>query len=86
MPHIRGTQHPHSKLNEEAVRNIRASYRPGWVSYRDLAERYQVSLQLVAKIVNGQAWGWVEDDRAAQQKNSGGLGLLFCAPDQAEVE
>jgi hypothetical protein len=85
VPHLRGIQHPKSKLTEEAVRDIRASYRPGWVSYRDLAERYNVSLQLVAKIVSYQAWSWVEDDGRPQQ-NSGALGLLFCAPDQVEAE
>lgn len=61
MPSLRGTDHPKHKLNEQAVREIRTAYRPGWVSYRDIAERYGVSLQLIAQVTKRKAWGWVED-------------------------
>lgn len=84
MPHLRGSQHPKSKLTEQAVRNIRAVYRPGWVSYRDIAERYGVSLQLVAQIVQRQAWTWVEDDGSPQRETPGALGLFFYAPNQED--
>jgi hypothetical protein len=49
-------------LTPEAVREIRTVYRPGWVTYRDLAERYGCSLQLIAQVHKRQAWGWVTDD------------------------
>lgn len=84
MPHLRGLQHPKSKLTEQAVRDIRATYRPGWVSYRDIAERYGVSLQLVAQIVQHQAWAWVEDDGPPQHEPSGALGLFFYARNQGD--
>lgn len=61
MPQLKGTQHPSHKLTEDAVREIRAAYEPGWITYRDLADQYGVSLQLIAKVVNGTAWGWVTD-------------------------
>jgi hypothetical protein len=82
MPSLRGVAHPAHKLTPEAVREIRRDYRPGWISYRDLAERYGVSLQLIAQVIKGQAWGWVEDDRPPHQKNPGALGLFFYAPNQ----
>jgi hypothetical protein len=82
MPSLRGTEHPAHKLTPEAVREIRRDYIPGWVSYADLAERYDVSLQLIAQVVKGRAWGWVEDDGPPQRKTSGALGLFFYAPNQ----
>lgn len=86
MPSLRGAEHPAHKLTEQAVREIRRDYRPGWISYRDLAERYNVSLQLVAQIAKRQAWAWVEDD-PSQPKNSGApQGLFFLAPDQVDAE
>jgi hypothetical protein len=60
MPQPKGEQHPSAKLNEEAVRDIRRRYRPGWISYADLGEKYGVTLQLIAKVVHRQAWSHVE--------------------------
>jgi DNA invertase Pin-like site-specific DNA recombinase len=76
MPSLRGIEHPAHKLTPEAVREIRRAYRPGWISYRDIAERYGVSLQLVSQIINRQAWAWLEDG-PPQPKPSGALGLFF---------
>jgi hypothetical protein len=82
MPSLRGTEHPAHKLTPEDVREIRRAYRPGWISYRDIAERYGVSLQLIAQIIKGHAWAWVEDDGPPQRKTSRALGLFFYAPNQ----
>jgi hypothetical protein len=81
MPSLRGTEHPAHKLTPEDVREIRRAYRPGWISYRDIAERYGVSLQLVSQIIKRQAWAWLEDG-PPQPKPSGALGLFFYAPNQ----
>lgn len=62
MPYVKGTQHPAAKLTEEAVRRIRADYRPGWTTYQELAEEHGVSLQLIGRVVNGTAWTWVDQD------------------------
>lgn len=62
MPQLRGTQHPKHKLTEAAVREIRTAYRPGRVGYRELAEHYGVSFQLIARVHKRTAWSWVEDD------------------------
>lgn len=61
MPVPRGTLHPSHKLTEEAVREIRTAYAPGKVTYRDLADVYGVSLQLIARVHNRTAWAWVVD-------------------------
>ena len=83
MPSVRGTEHPASKLTPEAVREIRRDYRPGWVTLRALAERHDVSLQLISQIIKRQAWAWVEDG-PPQRKTSGALGLFFYAPNRDE--
>jgi hypothetical protein len=85
MPSVRGTEHPSHKLTPEAVREIRRDYRPGWVTLRALAERHDVSLQLISQIIKRQAWVWV-DDGPPQSKNSAAHGLFFCAPDQVDAE
>lgn len=84
MPSIRGTAHPAHKLTPEAVREIRREYRPGWITLRDLAERHNVSLQLISQIIKRQAWAWVEDDGPPQRKTSGALGLFFSAQNQGQ--
>lgn len=60
MPQPRGEQHPKAKLSEEAVRDIRRRYWPGRCTYAELAEKYDVTLQLIAKVVHRQAWDHVE--------------------------
>lgn len=81
MPSVRGTEHPASKLTPETVQEIRRDYRPGWVTLRALAERHDVSLQLVSQIIKRQAWAWVEEG-PPQPKPSGALGLFFYAPNE----
>lgn len=45
-----------SKLTAEAVRSIRAAYRPGVVGCKRLAKLHGVSERAVQMIVNGQTW------------------------------
>jgi hypothetical protein len=83
MPSLRGIEHPAHKLTPEAVREIRRAYRPGWISYRDIAEHHDVSLQLIAQVIKRKAWGWVEDDDDNNRTNDGSpWGSLFYAPSQ----
>lgn len=86
MPPLRGIEHPGHKLTPEAVQEIRHTYRPGLVSYRDIAERYGVSLQLIAQIIAGHAWAWVEDDEPPERKTPGALGLFFYAQKPQEEQ
>jgi len=65
MPQLKGTQHPKHKLTPEAVREIRTLYRPGCITYREIAEQYGVSLQLIARVIDRTAWGWVTDTTEA---------------------
>lgn len=44
------------KLTQREVDEIRASYIPWKVTYRELAERYGVSAPQIYYIVNNQAW------------------------------
>lgn len=54
--HIRGSRHPLSKLNPDAVRAIRASSDPHPVA----AETFGVSRALIRKVRNRSAWSHVE--------------------------
>ena len=56
MPHLRGEQHPGSRLTVQDVVEILHDYEPGLVTMRMLAERYGVSVPYVHKILKGQAW------------------------------
>ena len=60
MPQPKGESHPKAKLTEAAVRDIRRRYRPGRYTYAELAEKYGVTLQLIAKVVHRQAWSHVD--------------------------
>lgn len=52
----RGEQHWHTTLTEEQVQAIRSEYGKGGVILRTLAERYDVSLQTIHRIVKRQVW------------------------------
>lgn len=52
----RGEQSGQSKLTEQDVRNIRASYQPGKVTLLALATRYGVTKQSIAGIVKRRSW------------------------------
>lgn len=59
MPSLQGEPHPSAKLTDDAVRAIRASYSPGLISQRDLAELFGVTQQMIARILTGRAWAHV---------------------------
>lgn len=56
MPRLIGEQHPHHKLTMEAVKEIKATYRPGIITHAELAQLYGVKKQTIAKILNGETW------------------------------
>lgn len=49
------------KLTEDDVREIRRRYAEGGVLQRELAREFEVSKQLISKIVNRQVWVHVEE-------------------------
>lgn len=53
--HTRGSRHPHAKLSENDVADIRRLFRDGEMR-TSLARRYGVSISLVCKIVARLAW------------------------------
>lgn len=58
----RGTNNPRSKLTENDVRTIRATYRAGGITMRALGQRYGISKTAVQHIMNGKLWSHVPDD------------------------
>lgn len=54
----RGERNGHAKLNEHAVREIRAL--KGTLSRRRIAERYGISEWSVTDIFYGRNWGWLK--------------------------
>jgi len=54
-----GERHVQSKLTDEAVREIRKSYRPRKVSMQRLADKFGVSRTAVAFVIRGHTWSSV---------------------------
>ena len=54
--HVRGIDHPRTKLTPDEVREIRKRYESGGVTYAQLASEYGVSYPQVLKIVRRQTW------------------------------
>jgi hypothetical protein len=54
--HIRGENHANAKLTEQDVRDIRAQYASGSVTYKHLAKQMGVSETLIRLIVVGKRW------------------------------
>lgn len=52
----RGSEHPLAKLSQKDVDTMRRRYAIGNVSYRELAEEYHVSKQLVYRIMKRKNW------------------------------
>jgi hypothetical protein len=67
-PENRGTKHHLAKLNEEAVRAIRASSEPG----AELARRYGVSPALICHVRKGRSWSWLHQDAHLQSPPAAG--------------
>lgn len=59
---VKGEDHPLSKLNEKAVRKIRALYDTGEYRMIDLAEKFGISTSKVCQVVNRQSWKHVGED------------------------
>lgn len=56
----RGEQHHAAKFNETQVREIRARYAAGGISYSQLAREYGVRMSAIAKIVLRLRWKHVQ--------------------------
>lgn len=54
--HKRGTLHHNSRLDEAAVRSIRAKYTPREYSYGMLAKEYGVDKKTIIRIINKVTW------------------------------
>lgn len=52
----KGDKHHQAKLTQEQVNEIRSIYAQSKPTYLSLAQRYNVSLQQIFRIVNNQAW------------------------------
>ena len=52
---VKGSNHVNAKLHEWQVKDIRASHGQG-VTYKQLAEKYNVSFSLIRNIVKRQTW------------------------------
>ena len=52
----RGEKHPHAKLTETQVAEIRECYATGAFFQRELAARFGVSISLISGIVRGDSW------------------------------
>jgi hypothetical protein len=55
----RGAAHPHATMNDEAVRQIRATYTGGHGQLSALARRFKTTPQNIRAIVTGKAWAHV---------------------------
>lgn len=55
-PSVRGEDHPHAKLSEEDVREIRKLYSGGGYSHSELGKRYGVSKGAISGILSGRNW------------------------------
>lgn len=56
----RGEENGMAKLTEEIVKAIRADYKRGGVSQRELAVKYGISQPTVSHVVTGYVWGHVK--------------------------
>lgn len=56
MPKLKGEEHPAARLSASAVKEIRATYVPGQVSQRELAEAHGVSQQMIARVLARTSW------------------------------
>jgi len=63
--HLDGDAAPWAKLNSSRVREIRALYKEGGMTYRMLAARYGVSATNIQHVVNRHTWRSVLDNETA---------------------
>lgn len=55
-PRLLGDASAYRKLNSAQVRQIKTDYSQGEVSYQSLADKYDVSVGAVGKIIRGETW------------------------------
>lgn len=53
---VRGEQQPTAKLNDAKVREIRARYAAGNVTYKELAKDYGVHKDMLSLVINRKTW------------------------------
>lgn len=58
--HATGERQASAKLTDAAVEEIRAAYRAGGVTQRELADRFGVCHQVIGKAIQGRTWRHVE--------------------------
>lgn len=56
------------KLTREDVLAIRAAYRAGAGSQKQIGDQFGIGHAQVSRIVHGIRWGWLEDDAAMSQE------------------
>lgn len=57
--HPEGERHPHSKLTEEDVVNIRAMHQRREMSIREMSRRYKIARGAIQRIVHNRGWTFV---------------------------
>ncbi len=58
--HAKGTDHPHAKLTDDCVREIREKLESRLVTQKSLAEEYGVARGIISLIYKNKAWKHVE--------------------------
>lgn len=58
-PHARGERNGLARLNESAVRDIRARYAAGGISQQKLADEYGVNQSKISAVVRRETWAHV---------------------------
>ena len=53
---LMSVNHPGRKLDELKVENIKALYKQGNITHKELAEMYSVDQSLITRIINGKKW------------------------------
>lgn len=56
----RGEEHPHAKLDERSVREIRAAAEGDGAAVRELAQMYGVSPKCIRLVLQRETWRWLE--------------------------
>lgn len=59
---IMGSANGRSKLDEGDVRLIRVLYKSGGITYREIAEKFDVHFETIRKVVKGRAWTHIKDE------------------------
>ena len=63
---LRGESHPHAKINEKDVIDIRNSVK----TINSIASKYNISISMVKMIRNGKRWGHVQGGKIVEKKEN----------------